>query len=99
MDSSVTEPVVGAAPPAERPVAILLVDDEERNLDVLESLLTSPSLRLVRASRPDDALLAVIQEEFACIVMDIQMPGTDGLELVRLIKTRKRSQHIPIIFL
>jgi len=80
-------------------VSILLVDDEERNLDVLESLLASPDLRLVRTSRPEDALLAVIQEEFACIVLDIQMPSMNGIELARLIKTRKKSQHIPIIFL
>ena len=82
------------------PVNILLVDDESRNLDVLESILEPMSgLRLIRALRPEDALLALLNNEFACIVLDIQMPGMTGLELARQIKTRKRNQHIPIIFL
>ena len=59
----------------------------------------SPDYRLVRAQTADDALLALVQGEFACIVLDIQMPGMSGIELARLIKTRKRNQHIPIIFL
>ena len=80
-------------------VNILLVDDESRNLDVLESILASPELRLVRATNPNDALLALIHDEFACIVLDIQMPNMSGIELARLIKTRKRTQCIPIIFL
>lgn len=80
-------------------VNILLVDDEPRNLDVLQSILASPDLRLVCSTNPDDALLALVQAEFACIILDIQMPGLSGLELARLIKTRRRNQHIPIIFL
>lgn len=78
---------------------ILLVDDEERNLEVLESILTSPALHLVRAQTPEAALLALVRDEFACIVLDVQMPGMSGIELASLIKTRKRSSHIPIIFL
>jgi PAS domain S-box-containing protein len=80
-------------------VSILLVDDELRNLDVLDSILASPELRLVRAQTAEDALLALVHDEFACIVLDVQMPSMSGLELARLIKTRKRSQHIPVIFL
>jgi signal transduction histidine kinase len=80
-------------------VNILLVDDEVRNLDVLESILTSPDYRLVRAKAAQEALMALIDGEFAAIVLDIQMPGTNGLELAHLIKQRKRTQHIPIIFL
>jgi len=86
-------------PPAGRPVNILLVDDETRNLEVLESILASPEYELIRALSADEALLAVLQMEFAAIVLDIQMPGINGFELARLIKQRKRSQHIPIIFL
>jgi PAS domain S-box-containing protein len=80
-------------------VNILLVDDEVRNLDVLESILSSPGYRLVRAQSAQEALMALIDGEFAAIVLDIQMPGTNGLELAHLIKQRKRTQHIPIIFL
>ncbi|HEY1718113.1 MAG TPA: response regulator [Verrucomicrobiae bacterium] len=80
-------------------VNILIVDDELRNLDVLDSILESPELNLVRAKTAEDALLALVHEEFACIILDIQMPNMSGIELSRLIKTRKRSQHIPVIFL
>src|SRR5215813_4605940 len=78
---------------------ILLVDDEARNLDALESILESSGCALVRAQTADQALLSILQNEFAAIVLDIQMPGTHGLELARLIKQRKRSQYIPILFL
>lgn len=80
-------------------VNILLVDDEVRNLDVLESLLHSPEYNLVRALTAERALMLLIDGEFAAIVLDIQMPGMTGLELASLIKQRRRTQHIPIIFL
>ena len=80
-------------------VNILLVDDEPRNLEVLQTILAAPDLNLVLATNPDQALLALVQAEFACIILDIQMPSMSGLELARVIKTRKRNQYIPIIFL
>jgi len=88
-----------AGPRAQDTVNILLVDDDFRNLDVVESILKPSGHRLVRAETSDAALMALIQNDFACIVLDVQMPGMNGIELARLIKTRKRSQHIPIIFL
>ncbi len=88
-----------ASRPADTTVSVLLVDDEVRNLDVLDSILGPLSLRLVRTTTPEDALLALVHEEFACIVLDVNMPSMSGLELARLIKTRKRNQNIPIIFL
>lgn len=83
----------------EAPVSVLLVDDEVKNLDVLESILQSENYRLVRADTPDDALMALLTGEFAVIVLDIQMPVMSGIELANLIKQRKRTQNIPIIFL
>jgi len=80
-------------------INILLVDDESRNLDVLESFLQSSHYRLVRAQSAEDALLLLLEGEFAVIVLDINMPGMSGIELANLIKQRKRTQHIPIIFL
>ena len=80
-------------------VKVLLVDDEPRNLDALESILDLSGYTLIRAKNADDALFAILQNEFAAIILDIKMPGTDGLELARLIKQRKRSQHVPILFL
>ena len=94
-----SRPAPAAPPVAPAPVNILLVDDEPRNLDVLEGLLAAPEHRLVRANGATDALMALLREEFAVIVLDVQMPGTNGIELAHLIKTRERTQHIPIIFL
>ncbi len=81
------------------PVNILLVDDEPRNLDVLESVLQQADYRLVRANNADEALGALITSDFAVIVLDIRMPGTSGFELAQMIKQRKKTRHIPIIFL
>jgi signal transduction histidine kinase len=78
---------------------ILLVDDEARNLDVLESLLLARDYNLVRALTAEQALLLLLKDEFAVIVLDIQMPGMTGIELANLIKQRKRTRDIPIIFL
>lgn len=76
-----------------------MVDDEPRNLDVLETILEAPDRRLIRALSAEEALLALVQTEFTVIVLDVQMPGMNGFELARMIKQRKRTQHIPIIFL
>lgn len=84
---------------AQLPARILLVDDEERNLDVLEAILQSPDYELVRAGTAEQALMLLLDGEFAVLVLDVQMPGMNGLELAALIKQRKRTQHIPIIFL
>jgi PAS domain S-box-containing protein len=81
------------------PVSILLVDDDANNLLALESILEAPDHRLVKVQTADDALLALMQEDYAAIVLDVQMPDLSGIELARLIKQRKKTQHIPLIFL
>ncbi|HEY9421774.1 MAG TPA: response regulator [Thermoanaerobaculia bacterium] len=80
-------------------VSVLLVDDEPRNLDVLESILGPSGYRLVRALTSDEALMALLTDEFAAIVLDIRMPGISGIELAQMIKQRKRTRDIPILFL
>jgi signal transduction histidine kinase len=97
-----TNPAGAAVPPptgAEEPISILLVDDEPKNLAVLESVLNQPNYRLVRAESADQALMALIAEEFAVLVLDIQMPDMNGFELAQMIKQRKRTASLPIIFL
>jgi signal transduction histidine kinase len=88
-----------ATNPVNSLVNILLVDDEVRNLDALESFLVAPDYRLVRAMTGEQALLQLLAEEYAVLVLDIQMPDMTGIELANLIKQRKRSRDIPIIFL
>lgn len=78
---------------------ILIVDDEPRNLDVLEVMLGDMDCTLVRATSADEALLCVVRNEFAALVLDIRMPGMNGIELATLVKQRKRSEHVPILFL
>ena len=65
----------------------------------MEALLSPLECRLVRAHTADEALLALLEQDFAAIVLDIRMPGMSGIELADLIKTRPRSRHVPILFL
>lgn len=80
-------------------ISILLVDDEPRNLTVLQSVLEDSGYRLVCAESAEQALLALVVEEFALLVIDIQMPGMSGFELAQMIKQRKKTAGVPIIFL
>lgn len=81
------------------PINILIVDDEVRNLTVLETVLESPDYRIVRADSADKALLALVADEFAVLILDVRMPDMTGFELAQMIKQRKRTAQIPIIFL
>jgi signal transduction histidine kinase len=90
---------VGAPNSKTDPARILLVDDEVRNLDALEDLLDSAECSVVRALNAEAALRALLDHDFAVILMDVHMPGIDGFELAALIKQRPRSERIPIIFL
>ncbi len=83
----------------EVPINILIVDDEPKNLTVLETVLDDPSYRLVRAESADQALLTLVVEEFALLILDIRMPGMTGFELAEMIKDRKKTAQVPIIFL
>ena len=80
-------------------IDILLVDDDPRNLDALESILADPGYRLIRAGDADAALRLLLEHDVAAIVLDIKMPGTSGFELAQLIKATKRYRQIPILFL
>jgi len=92
-------PAATEPPFLDTPVNILIVDDEPRNLTVLESLLEDPGYRIVRAESADQALLALVVEEFALLILDIRMPGMNGIELAQMIKERKKTALVPIIFL
>lgn len=95
------EPTTSATLPAaaEPPVNILIVDDEPANLLVLESLLHGEGYRIVRAESAEAALMALMEHEFALLILDIRMPVMSGFELARMIKERKKTARIPIIFL
>jgi CheY-like chemotaxis protein len=79
-----------------RPIDILLVDDEARNLDALKAILDSPGYRLLRAEDADRALLLLLENDVAAIVLDIKMPQVNGFELAQMIGRRlTRSRPAP----
>jgi DNA-binding response OmpR family regulator len=80
-------------------INILIVDDEPKNLTVLETVLNNPAYRLVKAESADQALLALLVDQFALLILDIRMPGVTGIELAQIIKKRKKTSQVPIIFL
>jgi signal transduction histidine kinase len=80
-------------------VNILIVDDEPKNLTVLETVLDDPGYRLVRANSGEQALLALMAQEFAVLVLDVRMPGMTGFELAQMVKERRKTARVPIIFL
>ncbi|HEV7746676.1 MAG TPA: response regulator [Pyrinomonadaceae bacterium] len=84
---------------AEERINILMVDDSPTNLLALESILQASDRNLVSASSGDDALRYLLDHEVSVILMDVYMPGLDGLETAELIRGRDRSRNIPIIFL
>jgi CheY-like chemotaxis protein len=78
---------------------ILLVDDRPENLLALEAILSSLDQTLVRAGSGEDALKALLSEDFAVVLLDVQMPGMDGFETASHIKRREKTKDLPIIFL
>lgn len=81
-----------------RDSAILLVDDRDENLLALEAVLEPTGCRLVSARSGDEALRALLKDDFAVILLDVQMPGLDGFQTAELIRARERSRSVPIIF-
>ena len=99
-----TPPVVigGGARPFEAdapPARILMVDDHPPNLVALAAILEPLGQELVHAHSGEEALRQLLESDFALILMDVQMPGLDGIRTAKLIKERRRNRHIPIIFL
>ncbi|MBE9155454.1 response regulator [Nodosilinea sp. LEGE 06152] len=81
------------------PVNILLVDDQPENLVALEAILGDLGVNLVKSTSGKEALRCLLQDDFALILLDVQMPQMDGFEVATLIRQRPRSQDTPIIFL
>ena len=78
---------------------VLIVDDRADNLLALESCLVDLSQNVLRASSAREALRHLLTEEFALILLDVQMPDVNGFELAELIREREQTQHTPIIFI
>jgi len=82
-----------------RRAKVLLVDDRPDNLLVLEAILQGLDHDLVTATSGEQALKCLLTDDFAVILLDVQMPDMDGFETAEHIKRRERTRHIPIVFL
>jgi DNA-binding response OmpR family regulator len=80
------------------PVPLLIVDDQPKNLAALESVLNLPDYQLVMVQSAQDALLALLNTDFAAVLLDVKMPEMNGYQLARLIRGRKANRSLPIIF-
>jgi PAS domain S-box-containing protein len=78
---------------------ILVVDDQADSLVALETVLAPLGHRVVTAASGEEALRCLLERDFAVIVMDVRMPGLDGVETVEMIKQRRRNEDVSVIFL
>ena len=80
-------------------INILIVDDKPQNLVAISAILADLNQNLICVSSAHEALRAILQYDFAVILLDVCMPDIDGFETARLIRAREKSSYIPIIFL
>src|SRR6476646_10836974 len=78
---------------------ILVVDDLSENLLSYQAILEELGQEVIAVNSGEEALKEVLRNDFAVILLDVNMPGMDGLETASMIRARKRSAHLPIIFI
>ncbi len=92
-----TDPIATAAPHAR--ARVLLVDDRARDLMTLQAVLEPLGHELVPVRSGEAALRELLRGEFTVVILDVEMPGMDGFETARYVKSIERTRHLPIIFL
>jgi signal transduction histidine kinase len=90
---------VEGAVPRDEEARVLVVDDDEGSLHAVGALLRGLPARIELARSGEEALRHLLHEDFAVVVLDVQMPGMSGLETAALVRQRRRSRRTPIIFL
>jgi diguanylate cyclase (GGDEF)-like protein/PAS domain S-box-containing protein len=78
---------------------ILIVDDKKENLIVLEKLLANFPIQIIKAQSGNDALSAMIEHEFVLVLLDVQMPGMSGYEVLEVMSWDEKTRYIPVIFI
>ena len=84
--------------PEDSTTRILIVDDLSDNLLALNALIRQDDRTIFQASRGEDALNLLLEHEFALAILDVQMPGMNGFELAKLMRSTEKTRQIPIIF-
>jgi len=77
---------------------VLLVDEQPANLVSLEAILEAEDRELIKANSGPEGLKVLLKEDISLVLLDVQMPGMDGFEMAELMRQRKDTQSIPIIF-
>jgi PAS domain S-box-containing protein len=77
---------------------ILIVDDKVNNIYALEQILSKPDRELISVTNGNEALKVALNQEIDLILLDVQMPGMDGFEVAKILKSNKRTRITPIIF-
>jgi CheY-like chemotaxis protein len=77
---------------------ILVVDDNQTNLIAIEAALAQLGRTMVLAHSGVEALARLLEQDFALIILDVAMPGMDGFETAKLVRSRERNRATPIIF-
>ena len=80
-------------------INILLVDDRPENLLALEAIIEHEDYHLIKANSGEEALKSLLKNDFAAILLDVQMPGIDGFGTAKIIKAREKTKNIPILFI
>ncbi len=79
-------------------VPVLIVDDLPQNILALEAVIADMGFEIISARSGNDALRLSLKYDFALILLDVQMPGMNGFEVARLIRSNPKTDHFPIIF-
>ncbi|QUH25402.1 diguanylate cyclase domain-containing protein [Serpentinicella alkaliphila] len=82
----------------DKDINILVVDDRLENILVLEGVLEDLDCNIISATSGNEALGMMLEYDFALVLMDVQMPNMDGFETAEIMRSSKRTRHIPIIF-
>jgi two-component system, sensor histidine kinase and response regulator len=98
LPAGVSAEMAGDPVPIAGRASILLVDDRPDKRLAMETIIADLGENIVQASSGKEALRCLLQQEFAVILLDVNMPGMDGFETALLIRQRERTAHTPIIF-